>query len=287
MAVTYPGSGTFPGATTFPGDSAATPAVVLPFSAVAQPDNVPPRVFLSVTNMSGSTVTVMRRDPDGVLRPVANASPATLTAGAWLGYDYLAPLNQAVSYVATPSSGLATSSPAVTLASSASWLQSPGNPNASVVISEYVLGDDTETYSADIGIHDILDSEFPVIIAPAVWKSPTGQGVLGVPDAASMRAMDALLRIPVPLQLQTVGVGLTETTWVMITARTKTRAGAAFESSYRQYALQWRVCDAPFLISLSQRTGADLAAEAAGLTAAYWPATYATAQGIYTGVAGT
>lgn len=70
----------------------------MPITATAQPANTPPRVELKLADVEGTSVTILRNDPDGRSRPVRTAEPATLTGGAWTGFDYEAPLGQAVTY---------------------------------------------------------------------------------------------------------------------------------------------------------------------------------------------
>lgn len=70
----------------------------MPIAVVPQPNNTPPRVLLELSAVSASTATVLRTDPDGRTRPVRAAEPATLTSGAWVGFDYEAPFGVPVTY---------------------------------------------------------------------------------------------------------------------------------------------------------------------------------------------
>lgn len=75
-------------------------------TATPQPTNDPPRVLLSVdANLGGSTVSVVRLDPDGRTRPVRGGDPGTITAEAWTGFDYEAPFGAPVTYSAIPTIG--------------------------------------------------------------------------------------------------------------------------------------------------------------------------------------
>lgn len=101
-------------------------------SVTAQPANVPPRVQITISGLSDSTTTITRLDPDGRVRAVRAAEPATLVAGAWQGFDYEMPLGVPVTYTSTPPLNAVETSTAATVTVTDGWLVHPGVPDLSV-----------------------------------------------------------------------------------------------------------------------------------------------------------
>lgn len=163
-------------------------------TATAEPANSPPRVLLNL-NMADLTpdpaeATILRQDPDGRTRPVRLAEPATLTAGAWQGYDYEAPFGLAVTYSASSVTpvGSATSS-AVTLDVATAWLRHPGIPSLSVELALDRFRKDsfgTRSRPASRAVFTPLGRSDPVVVTSGARRTVESQMVLRT-DTAQQR----------------------------------------------------------------------------------------------------
>ena len=133
------------------------------------------RIRIAVT-ADGDSVTVTRKHPSGKIVTVRGMDKAPLSGGAFLGYDYEAPIGLAVSYQATaytdPDTVLATSTlDTVTWNTETDWLKDPLEParNISVLVndmSEYA-------YDTPTGIHTVLGRPDPVTVGE-VRRAATG-----------------------------------------------------------------------------------------------------------------
>jgi hypothetical protein len=139
--------------------SAATPG--LPLVATPQPENVPPRIELSLTWAGNGSALVERLNPDGRWYPVRGAEPATVT-GTWTGWDYEAPLGAQVTYRAT-SGGTVLTSAEVVLDSLTPWLVHPGVPVLSQPLQ--IMGWSARERPARQASFRVLGSRFPVTIS--------------------------------------------------------------------------------------------------------------------------
>jgi hypothetical protein len=99
--VTFPGPSTYPGPATFPVALTVPepPPTPDPLTVTLDPTSRPPSVQLVVNWPAASTVTILRRDPDGQQWPVSLADPARLDgAGVWVGIDYEPAYGVPISY---------------------------------------------------------------------------------------------------------------------------------------------------------------------------------------------
>jgi hypothetical protein len=256
--------------------------------AQPEPLNVPPRLLIQVGNIGGTSAQVVRLNVDGSTAPVRAADPVQLSSGGWIGYDYEAPYNQAVTYEVIPSNGAAGAvhSPAVTLEVDRPWLVHPGVPDLSVPVQILLpFGDETAATSA--GVHQIMGRATPIVITDGRRKAPTFPMTVFTDSDEAAADMDALLFDTAPLLLQVVQPGVARTLyrWIAVGDVTKSSAEQPFESPWLEWSLPCTTVDRPVGSLQAQRTYADLLAEAASYEDLL--SLYETYRGVLTGIGGT
>jgi hypothetical protein len=256
--------------------------------AQPEPLNVPPRLLIQVGNIGGTSAQVVRLNADGSTVPVRAADPAQLSSGGWIGYDYEAPYNQAVTYEVIPSNGAsgAVHSPSVTLEVDRPWLVHPGVPDLSVPVQILLpFGDETAVSSA--GVHQIMGRATPIVITDGRRKAPTFSMTVVTDSDEAAADVDALLFDTAPLLLQVVQPGVTRSLyrWVAVGDVTVSSAEQPFASQWREWSLACTTVDRPVGSLQAQRTYADLPAEAASYEDLL--SLYATDRGVLTGIGGT
>lgn len=242
--------------------------------ATPDPGNVPPRVQLDVTGMSGATVTITRTDPAGNTMDVRTAEAEALTGGAFTVFDYEARHNVVNTYTAT-SDTADTASADATLSAVRPWLIHPGVPSLSRAVTVVQRGE--RTYDTNTGAHSILGRQDPIIVSDGVRKAATFPLVLSTQALADETDLIALLADASPLLLQIgyPGVERAEYCWVSIGPVSQTDVVDWFGNTAVQWALPCTVTGAPAGLQQAERTYADVLADFASyadMTAAY--ATY-------------
>lgn len=253
-----------------------------------EPGNLPPRVLLQASNITGPSGQVLRYGPDGQSTPVRSGDPAPLNSGAWIGYDYEAPFNVPVYYVFQPADGSAAQvSPPVTLRVSRPWLIHPGVPELSVQVTVKLLDD--ETINSSGGLHSVLERRTPIPVTDGVRKAPSFPMLVKSKTKAERDDLDQLFLDTAPLLLQVVYPDQTDESvyqWIYVDTITRARRdGAAFGDPVRIWTLQCYEVDRPLGGIRAQRTWADVMAECP--TWADVLARYKTWRGVLTGIPGT
>lgn len=254
----------------------------------ATPDlvNSPPRMQLAVSGMAGaSVVTVSRVDADGTMTAVRTANPATLAAGSWVGFDYEAPFNVNVHYVANPDVGTNATSSTVKLDPDAPWLIHPGIPDLSVPLDMAPLGD--RTRSTNQGVHQPLGRADAVVITDGVRRLPTFDLTCYTHTLLDYDAMGALIgdASVLLLQISYPNMGRTFYGWVSIGDTTDSDMSGYWHDYNVRWTLPCTSTSAPAGLLQSQWTLGDLAANFA--TLGDIKNTYATLGGIATNSPGT
>jgi hypothetical protein len=133
----------------------------------------PPRVRLDVDSTTGaplpvpagSPVAVVRVHADGTRWPVLLEDGARLGAGSWAGFDYHAPFNQAVTYVAQAAGNESAASAEVRILNAkTTWLCHDSTPALSFrpdIITK--IGD--LGYKSDAETFDVYNSAYPVTVS--------------------------------------------------------------------------------------------------------------------------
>lgn len=277
----YPGF--YPGEDAYPGDGDSTPRI----TATPEPGNHPPRVRLEIANATGSASgQVLRTGADGRAVPVRQGDPATLTSGGWIGYDVEARYNQSARYEWVPATGPRLASDVVQLDVDRPWLVHPGVPDLSQPVVVKLLDD--EVLRGSGGLHDVLDSEYPVPITGGGRKAPGFQLVLKTFAKPERDALEQLFKDEAPLLLQMVYPAFTDESeyrWIWAGDITRTRRSQVFADGSRAWALPCAEVSRPLGGIRSQRTWADLLLECP--TWADVMVRYKTWRGVLTGIPGT
>lgn len=254
-----------------PGDGSLT--------VIPDPTNTPPRVLLELTGALGTTATIVRVDSAGNQTPVRLADPEPLDAGTAVVYDYEAPYNTPVTYVAETTAFTITSDP-VTLVVSQPWLVHPGVPDLSMPILVAQVGD--RTRDTNQGVHRPLGRADAIVITDGQRWSPTFNLTIGVSTVDEERALEALLDDTSPLLLQIVYPGSRRTMyeWVSVGTVTESDLLPYFPGEYQTWTLPCTVTSAPSGMLQAQRTLGDVSAEFA--TLGDIAAAYATMRDIIT-----
>ncbi len=104
---------------------------------------------------NGSTVAVYRVHEDGSRFRVITEVNARLVGGSWAGFDYHAPFNQAVTYVAVAAGQESAASGPQYLLSDATWLIHSADPTLSVMV-DAVTKVDPFTRKATAARHEVF-----------------------------------------------------------------------------------------------------------------------------------
>lgn len=248
-------------------------------TATAEPANMPPRVLLNLSfadlTPDPTEATILRNDPDGRTRAVRLAEPASLTAGAWQGYDYESPFGQAVTYTASSVSpaGTATSA-AVTLSVTQAWLRHPGVPSLSVALP-LVSSIAPRSRGTSRAVFTPLGRSDPVVVTSRARPSVQSEIVLYLDDENTLAAMWALVDDELVLLLDvppSKDWGLTHE-YISVGDVTESRPFRFLGMSDRLLSLPYLVVDRPAGGLQAQFTYADVLAD---------HATYADVKSRYT-----
>lgn len=140
-------------------------------TATAVPTGIP-HVALSLNWPAATTITINRLDPDGVLRPVRGAEPATLSGGLWFGDDYESWLGQDATYSATDGTTSVDSTTVSVDVDDVPWLRHPQRPALSMVV-EPLPPLQARTHTLPRAVFRPLGREFPVVLTDGTRKAPS------------------------------------------------------------------------------------------------------------------
>lgn len=164
------------------------------------------RVLVQVTGASGTSGELLRVTVSGAAAmPIRNGDPALWVSGAWVGYDYEAPLDEPVYYIATPTTDFTDirgQSPTVTVPSNGlTWLKHPGRPDLNTVIEPGNGGIPSFAYGIPQGIFQVIGSVYPVPVSSARFAQ-TGELTTGTVTALQRTNMKNILADGSTLLLQ-------------------------------------------------------------------------------------
>jgi len=231
-------------------------------SAAAQPEHVPPRVQVNVTdsgNPAISSVTVVRlnlatgamatvRTADGNPLPLS-ASGSTRTA---ILYDHEAPFGVPVTYYTLEQPG--NTSAQLTLAVPRVWLVPPGVPGKGVAVTVATWGE--RTRQATRGVFYPMGRTSPVVITDGARKSAAGSLQVVTLTDADRRAMNALLddSSVVLLNVPAANPWGVDTCYVSFGDSVETRVSRIAAEPGRMWTLPYVVVDSPIGGAQSQWT---------------------------------
>lgn len=192
-----------------------------------------------------ATATIQRVDGSGTVLAVRGAELATLVAGAWVGDDFEAPLDEPFYYVAT-----STDRPGVSLLSAtynmpsngATWLKHPGRPFLNTKVEVAQAPDWTRPVTQ--GVFDVLGRSAPIAVTMR-RSSPRGDLTLNTTDDAGRAALLALLDDGSPLYLQTPDGNGVGSVYVSVGEVTEARLTHIGTTQARRWTLPLTVIDRP------------------------------------------
>jgi hypothetical protein len=236
-------------------------------TATPEPGNEPPRIKLELTWTGKDYASIMRRDPDGQVRPVRQADWIELSAGiAPVVYDYESWFNSATTYEALAGGDSISSSP-VSLNIEAVWLRHPGVPSLS--IAPDFAGDGDAEYAANRAVLRPLGGRYPIVVTDGVRKANSSVMKLRTATLAERQAvLDLFADCPVLLLdvPPAWGWGI-EHEYRACGDLTEVRMDPdKGPEPSRLWSAQFDVVDWPAGGQVSQRTYADVLTEAATYT---------------------
>lgn len=204
-------------------------------------------VQLSLAWSGIAFATVARVAADGTIINVRNAEPAqTDGAGAWIGFDYEAPLDLDCYYVATSTTfpGDQTLSNTVSLASGGTtvWLRHPGRPPLNIRIT--LAEAPTMTRAAAQGVHYVLGRSRPVATT-SQRRAQAGTLLVRTDTDDDRAALEALIEDGAVLLLSTpAGWGLGNM-YIAIGDVDEDRVVQYGPDTHRLWSLPFAVVDRP------------------------------------------
>lgn len=235
--------------------------------ATAEPDNLPPRIRLDVTDVGSPnlfSVTVNRLDPDGRLVPVrtTDGNPLTLTTSGinrvGLLYDYEMPYDAVVTYSTVEDP--ATSSAEATIPETRAWLIHPGVPTLSTPITIAKMG--ARTRRVERGVLYPMGRKTPVTQTDGARKAAEYDLSIYTPTGDALETLDSLLDDAGALLLNVSpnnGWGVTAE-YVSVGDVTEGRIVNYLGEPARVWELPCTVIDRPAGGTQAQRTYIDLLA---------------------------
>ena len=236
--------------------------------AAADAGNAPPRVLLTAITLASSTVTINRVDAAGNQTPVRTANPATLVSDLWVGYDYEAPYNEPVTYIAVSDTGESYTSNTVTVSSDVGWLVHPGTPALSIPLTLGAEPADftiesvgTKTRATNIGVHNVLSSRTPITVSDGQRRAPTFDVTIRSTSLDAETALVAILDDAGVLLLQIVGPATDRSIYEWVSIGDITEApliDGYFPGQYERWVLPCTVTTAPSGLLQAEWSWADV-----------------------------
>lgn len=210
--------------------------------------SLPPRVRLDVASTTGgplpvpggAPVAVVRVHEDGSRWPVLLENGARLGGGSWAGFDYHAPFNQLITYVAQ-AAGFESAQSVVTelVNDSTTWLIHASDPSLSLIPDKVrEIGD--LTYASDAEQFDVYGSQYPVTVSSGFRKAAASTLTVVV-AAGSVAAVRALLADSGPILVNTPADDGWDVTWLWVQPGAVTISNPANMTAY-----PWRRVSFPF-----------------------------------------
>jgi hypothetical protein len=229
-----------------------------------------PRIRLNVTTNTtdsmpvspSAAVTVSRLDPDGATRNVIVLANPQLSGGTWVDFDYHAPFNRSVSYVAT-AGGYTSAGATITLTSVVSWLMHPLNPALSVQVDQVLeLADTTQDSTAILSY--AFQSAVPIALSEGVRHSPAGALTVLSYTPSNQTALKALLSDSGPILLNLAGpdagAAWWDVSWAWVQPGQVTYPKQQLRNDFRTTVIPYTQIDTPAGAEITLWTVADVVA---------------------------
>lgn len=193
-------------------------------------------------------VSVGRYDPSGFVQLIRNGSQVTLAGGLATIYDYEAPLDVNVRYIATqmvppgPPTEVAESAVKVIPSQGLSWLKDPALPSKNMPL-RIITSIAQLSRPSRAGVFNILDRTYPVVVTNK-RQAPIGEMVCHTLSDQERTGMTDLLARGSILLLQTPGAYGWGSQYVYVSDAVESRVGLAMEQA-RRWTLPFVVVDRP------------------------------------------
>jgi hypothetical protein len=185
--------------------------------------SLPPRVRLDVAAgisgplpvPAGAPISVVRVHADGSRWQVILENNARLGSGTWAGFDYHAPFNQSVTYIAQ-AAGFESAASAIREIpnDSTTWLIHSSDPTLSFTPELVTKLGDLE-YESDAQVFNVYNSPFPVTVSSGTRKAASSSIEFMV-LRQDIGTVQALFADSGPILLNTPSVDGWDLTWVWI-----------------------------------------------------------------------
>lgn len=215
--------------------------------------------------VDGSTLAVYRVHSDGTRYRVIREVGARLVSGSWAGYDYHAPFNQLVTYVAVASGQESASSAPTVLLSDQTWLIHPSSPDLSVLV-DAVTKVAAFSRKGTAARHDVFNQPAR-FVSGEKRKGRTGSIEIVCDTVENEQAVYALLEDDTAILVNTPADRDLTWSWVHFGDEDYSNPGPKVSTPYRLVSLPFEETDQPDLDLSSPWTCADVVAEFATCTA--------------------
>lgn len=220
----------------------------MPGTLVATAATADASVQLTLAWPGAAFATVTRVASDGTIVNVRNAEPAQCDGtGAWIGFDFEAPLDLDCTYQATstdfPGDVVQSNTVALPSGGDTVWLRHPGRPplNTRITLAEAP----TLTRAGPAGVHTVLERTRPVATTGR-RQSPTGTLMVRTDTADAQGALLALIEDGTALLLSTPPAwGLAANLYLAVGDVSEDRAVQYGPHPVRIWALAFTVVDRP------------------------------------------
>jgi hypothetical protein len=219
----------------------------LTLTATAEPDHIPPRVRLDVTDTGGpaiTAVTIYRLDSDGRQRLVRTADdgPLQVSGGSAMVYDYEIPYGAVATYVIAEGNA---PTAVTTLNVGVPWLVHPGVPTRSQPIHISEFG--SFARPVERGVFRVLGRSEPVVVTAGARSAGEGTISVRTKTDAGRAALDLLLDDGSPLLLNLpsdLGWGMA-TCYVSIGDVAAARTLEVADHPWREWVLPYLIVSRP------------------------------------------
>jgi hypothetical protein len=234
------------------------------FDPAAQPDHEQGRVRISIVSASGGYVTITRTHPSGRVVTVRGMDVAPLSGGAFIGWDYEAPIGLPVTYQAyyysDPDTLIATSNTVtVTWVTENDWLKDPLEPIRNVIAS---VGDmSTYGYDTPTGVHTVLGRPDPVTVGE-IRRAATGDLTLNTYTREERDRVHYITASGHTLLVQSSQESGVGSMYISLLGVTETRPSGQRDEPMRIWTLSYQEVAAPVGAGAAFTTWADVLAQA-------------------------
>lgn len=227
-----------------------------------------PRVQVLVDSSPAvtETLTVYRVHEDGSRYKVLTDQPPVMVGG-WGGYDYHAPFNEAVTYVAESQTLVSPASVPVFLPSDVTWLISASDPDLSTPVTR-VLDVGEMSYDDPATRYQALGATKPTYRWTRGRGGPSSSLTVHCDSPDEAAQVLAVLQSGGPVLLNMERPDPIGWAWIQPTGVKMSTPGGKWKTDYRAWSFNFELCEQPDLDVSATWDVASLAAAYASVSAA-------------------